>query len=170
MLFQKRSRPKKMKIIPWSLPLLRLGKSLPTTRTLKLEIFCFFCHSAASDKQRTWRRWRSFPKLKGSSFPWSGPGKGFNCVHEEELIPLDLGKTRICLLRKEENLQALKVSLLLKKWSSVLWCFGRDFSLLRLVLLSNRLSNITGFQHSEAGAGFGKWLCGSEVLLIIFVF
>lgn len=52
MLLQKRSRPKKMKIIRWSLPLLRLGKSLPTTRTLKLEILCFFCHGAVSDKQK----------------------------------------------------------------------------------------------------------------------
>lgn len=51
LLFQKRSRPKKMKIIPWSLPLLRLGKSLPVTRALKLEILCFFCHCAVSDKQ-----------------------------------------------------------------------------------------------------------------------
>lgn len=94
---------------------------------------------------------------------------------EEELIPLDLGKTSlawICLLRNNENLQALEVSLLWKKRSSdpvckqqkLLWGFERDFSLLRHVLLGNILSNLAGFStarlgvapSSRLGAGVGK--------------
>lgn len=106
-----------MKIIPWSLPLPRLGKSLPRTRTLKLEILCLFSVTVLSViSRRDDTGGKAFQHYMDVPSPPVGLEKALTLCSwpGEELILLDLEKTCltwICLLRNDENLRVLKVPL-----------------------------------------------------------